>query len=365
MTQPVRVALVALLAAGRSGVPRYTAALVRALDGVSDQFDALELRVVTTAAGASALGPLRVEVELVGQALSSPTEGLRRVVAEQLAARRTSADLLHFFDLTGPLLAPTRRFVTTLHDASGARGRDTLRFGYKRFVQPWALRHARAVVAVSAFSRDEAVAYFGADPGRMTVIHSGPGLPPTEGATSSGGAPSGDFLLYIGDLSAHKNLVFLVDVFERAGTPERLVLAGRPGDGYSELASRIEASPAGDRILTLFSPSDEQIDGLYRDAIATVLPSRYEGFGFTPLEAMARGCPVVASDIPALRETAGDGALLLPLDAEAEWVEAVQEVTGSEDLRARMRARGNEVVSKYSWEQTARGLCKLFLKVAQ
>lgn len=356
MTQPRRVALIGLLAAGRSGVPRYTAALVRALDAVSADFPELELQLVATPTALEALGPLHLDVGVVGRALGNPHAGPRRLLAEQLAARSSRADLLHFFDLTGPVLAPGRRFVTTLHDASGTDGRHRLRFGYKRFLQPWALRHAASIVSVSAFSRDQAVMRFGADPQRITVIHSGPGLEPPSEATRG----EGDYLLYVGDLSRHKNLLFLIGVVERV-EGVRLVLAGRPGAGYSELAERIAASPAQVRVIA--DPSDEEIERLYRSAVATVLPSRHEGFGFTPLEAMARNCPVLASDIPAVREVSGDGALLLPLDDAEAWVDAVRDVTGSERVRADLRARGSETVRRYSWQRTARELCAVFRNV--
>jgi glycosyltransferase involved in cell wall biosynthesis len=356
VTRRRRVALIGLLAAGHAGVPRYTAALVRALDAVAGEFHELDLRLVATPAALEALGPLHLDVSVVGRPLGNPSAGPRRLLAEQLAARSAHADLLHFFDLSGPVFAPRRRFVTTLHDASGTVGRHRLRFGYKRFVQPWAVRHAAAIVSVSAFSRDEAVLRFDADPQRITVVHSGPGFEPDGDA----GRGEGDFLLYVGDLSRHKNLPFLVDVVERAAGV-RLVLAGRPGDGYSDLARRMATSPA--QVSVVANPSDEELEQLYRSAVATVLPSLYEGFGFTPLEAMARDCPVLASDIPAVREISGDGALLLPLDDGAAWVDAVRDVTHNERTRAELRARGRATVGRYSWQRTARGLCDVFRSV--
>jgi phosphatidylinositol alpha-mannosyltransferase len=94
--------------------------------------------------------------------------------------------------------------------------------------------------------------------------------------------------------------------------------------------------------------------------VALLLPSTYEGFGFTPLEAMARGCPVLASDIPALREIAGDGAHLLPPHAEERWREAIEQVAGDAAFREGLRARGTATVARYSWDSTARGVLELF-----
>ncbi|HZC28112.1 MAG TPA: glycosyltransferase family 1 protein [Gaiellaceae bacterium] len=362
MSGDLRVALSGLGAAGRSGVPRYAGSLLRALDRVAPEFDRLRLELLTTPAGADVVKPAHLELQLVGRTLGWPHAGGRRIVAEQLAARTHRANLLHFFDLTGPLLAPRRPFVTTLHDVAIAHDRRPFLYAYKRRVQPWALRTAKAAVAVSSFARDEAVARLGADPARITVVRSGPGLEPT-GTTRTNGAMPRDFILYVGDLTLHKNLPFLLDVFEDADLSAQLVLVGRRGERYPEIRDRIRRSSAAERIAVVEDADDARVDSLYRHALATVLPSRYEGFGFTPLEAMARDCPVLASDIPALRETAGDGALLLPLDARSQWVDALRRVAHDEALRAELRARGRANVARYSWDDAARTLCRLFLRV--
>ena len=111
--------------------------------------------------------------------------------------------------------------------------------------------------------------------------------------------------------------------------------------------------------------SDEELERLYRSAVALVLPSVYEGFGFTALEAMARDCPVLASDIPALREVSGSGALLLPPGDEGAWAAAMQRVVGDEAARAELRARGAETVARYSWDTTARGVLDVLSRAAQ
>jgi len=107
------------------------------------------------------------------------------------------------------------------------------------------------------------------------------------------------------------------------------------------------------------------IDALYRSATALLLPSRYEGFGFTPLEAMTRGCPVLASDIPPLREVSGEGAMLLPLDDEDAWADGIRRIVADASLRDDLRRRGADTAAHYSWERTARELCGLFLRVSR
>ena len=124
--------------------------------------------------------------------------------------------------------------------------------------------------------------------------------------------------------------------------------SGRPGRRSESTSSPSRPTPTSPR--------------LYADATAFVFPSLYEGFGFPPLEAMARGCPVLASDIPSLREIAGDGALLLALD-EQVWAQAIRRVVSDPGLRDELRERGRRNVDRYSWQQTAREVCALLESV--
>jgi glycosyltransferase involved in cell wall biosynthesis len=340
-------------------VPRYTIALARALDRVAGDFAGLRLTLLTTGAGAEQVDADTLETR-VPQVARSLTRGPLRLAAEQLLAPFARGDLLHFFDLAGPVLARSKPFVATVHDAAAVRSGELSgsRRAYKRRLQPWAVRRARRLVAVSEFAKDEAVRHLGADPERVTVIHSGPGL--LESSTSSAGDADGAYLLYVGGLAANKNLPFLVRAFEQAGVDARLKLVGRPAPGADELLETIRGSSAGSRIDIVSDASDEELDRLYRGAVALLHPSLYEGFGFTPLEAMTRGCPVLESDIPPLREVSGDGALVLPLDAGA-WADAIRRVVADEALRADLRRRGEETAVRYSWDSTARALCELFL----
>lgn len=352
------VSLFGLVAGGGSGVARYTSALARGLDRVHQEFPGVRLEFLTNPAGVERTPLEGIETRVVGFGGRRAAGGPLRLAVEHVLARRARADLLHFFDTTGPVLAPSRPFVSTAHDATIAYGYNPVRGGYKRRLYPWALRRARAVVAVSAFARDEVVRHFGADPARIHVIHSGPGLGETDGAVAA--APDrGPYLLYVGNLAANKNLPFLVRAFGASSAPGRLVLAGRPGEGYDALEAELARSPRRGDVDLRTDVSDAEIEGLYRGASALVLPSLYEGFGFTPLEAMSRGCPVVASDIPAVREVSGDGALLVPLD-EPAWAAALDRVAGDQALRDELRERGRSTVARYSWDETARGVCRLF-----
>ena len=346
-------------------MPRYAAKLAQALDRAAPSYPELRLSLLTTLAGAEAIAPRSLPVRTVGGRRSFVNAGPGRLLLEHSAVRGVRADLLHYFDLSGPVLAPRRPFVTTIHDMSPLHGFRRLQNTYKRRLFPWALARAGAAVAVSQFAKDEAVELLGAEPSKIHVVHSGPGLSAdTAPTTVPVAAPGEPFLLYVGNLSTNKNLPLLLRAFHRSKAPVRLVLAGRPREGAAEVRAAVAGGNRADSIELWEDPSDDVVDGLYRAAVALLLPSTYEGFGFTPLEAMARGCPVLASDIPALREIAGDGAMLLPPHAEERWREAIELVVGDMAVRDDLRARGAATVEKYSWDSTARGVLELFGTVA-
>jgi glycosyltransferase involved in cell wall biosynthesis len=357
----LRVCLVGLIAGGQSGIPRYAAALTNGLDRVASEFPDLSVRLLTTQGGAQAADTRNIAVELVRGPFPDASAGLRRIISEQVGARGAEADLLHFFDLSGPVLARRRPFVTTVHDAAIRHGFERARTVHKRLLQPWAIRHATGAVAVSGFARDEAVRELDGDPARIHVIHSGPGLI----AESDDASPLDEtpYILYVGNLAAHKNLPFLVRAFGAAGVDARLVLVGTRGQRFQEVRRAVAASAARERIEIRRNTSDVELDRMYRGAAMLVLPSMYEGFGFTALEAMARGCPVLAADIPALREVSGDGALLLPVADEDAWSQAIRRVLSDQELREDLRRRGEQTVRRYSWEETAREVCRLFLRL--
>jgi glycosyltransferase involved in cell wall biosynthesis len=345
-------------------VPRYAAALTRAIDRVASEFPGLRVTLLTTAAGAAAIDAHSIDVDVVAEKSRRVNAGPGRIFLEQVVVRRRDAHVFHYFDVTGPVLAPRRRFVATVHDAAFAHGYAPRSSAYKRRLYPWALRRATALVAVSEFAKDEAVRLFGADAAKISVVHSGPGLgrpPETTSAATDDGPP---VLLYVGNFGGNKNLPFLVRSFDRASTDARLVLAGRPRGDAGELRRAIAAAKARDRIQIAGDVPDAELERLYRSARALVLPSAYEGFGFTALEAMARGCPVLASDIPALREIAGRGAQLLPLGDENAWAAAMSRVVADKAMREELRARGAATVAQYSWDSAARGVLEVLSRAA-
>ena len=366
---PLTVSFVALNIGARGGVPRYATALARALDELSVGYPSLHLSLLTTPRGAELADLRHLRVETAKTRLALAPRGPSRVLAEQLALRGQRSELLYFFDLSGPLLAPRRPFIATIHDFSFLHGYSRFRHAYRRLLTPWAVRRATKLVAISNFAKEEAIRLASARAEAIEVIHSGPGFVRPDSAVnraeadpapSDSGRPQ---LLYVGDLTASKNVGTIVRAYGQTSSTASLVLAGRPGERFSELDDLIQSSPRRADIAVLTDASDEQLERLYARAHALLLPSYYEGFGFTALEAMTRGCPVLESDIPALREVSGSGAMLLPPDDVHAWAEAMSRVTTDAALREGLRSAGFETAARYSWEETGRRVLELLLRV--
>ena len=362
----MRVLLSAFIAGGRTGIPRYAIEVSRAIDTVASEFDDLQIGLVATPTGAESIDARNLRVRIVGERFPKIDRAPARLALEQLHIRGRPADLVHYFDFVGPWLA-TRGlpYTTTLHDLKFITNPDAYtpaQRAQKRVMARHVARTAARVVAISQFAGDEAVDILGIPSERVRVIHSGPGFTPTAGDP----VPSpveGEYLLCVGTLSSTKNVPFLIAAYERSGVTQPLVLAGGRAPGFEDVERAIAATSCRDRVIMISGASDAEIDALYRGATALLLPSTYEGFGFTPLEAMARGCPVLASDIPVVREISGDGAWLLPLNDLESWAAALRAVTVDEALRNALRELGTKTALRYSWEKTARRLCQLFREV--
>jgi glycosyltransferase involved in cell wall biosynthesis len=240
--------------------------------------------------------------------------------------------------------------VVTIHDlAFEVYRRDfSARTGWKyRTFAPRAARSAERIICMSSFTAGDVVARYGVDPGKVRVIPLAPAL-----AAGREPAPPGPYLLGVGDLRAKKDPLTLVRAWRalRAeGVPHRLVLAGADaGEG-----PRLREA-AGDEPLEITGyVSDGQLDALLRGADVLVHPSLYEGFGLVVVEAMGRGCPVIAARATALPETAAGAALLFEPGDPQDLAAAVRGVLEDQDLRESLVASGRRRAAELSWTRTA------------
>lgn len=215
------------------------------------------------------------------------------------------------------------------------------------------LQRAAAVIAISEATRRDLLDLFGLDPARVTVIHEGVDralFRPTAATAST------RYLLYAGTLDPHKNVPFLLDVFARlkALVPDiRLKLVGRHDPARTAtMRGSVPDAIRGDVQFVGFV-SDETLAALMAGCAAFVFPSRNEGFGLAPAEAMACGAPVIAAAAGSLPEVVGNGGVLLSPDDAGAWVGELVRLLGDEAYRETLSARALARSDAFSWDAAA------------
>ncbi|MCC6309769.1 MAG: glycosyltransferase family 4 protein [Trueperaceae bacterium] len=292
--------------------------------------------------------------------------GPRRLALDWSAGLLPRASLLHFFDFAGPLLTPWRPFSATVYDAHIIRNPgsfDRLALRHKLATRRFVASRARGLIAISRFARDEAVQLLGVPSRRVRVVYPGPGLPASVPHEKESPARK-DFLLYVGGFAAWKAVPFLVQVHAAMQWDIPLVLVGREDAEINQVRSAIARSHRRQLITLETRADDDKIHQLYSEARAFVFASRYEGFGLPVTEAMARGCPVVASDIPAIREVAGRGIRLVPPTDVSAWASTLDKLVASPELCTSLAQDGLEVVSGLSWDRAARETWDTIARIA-
>ncbi|MBL8659732.1 MAG: glycosyltransferase family 4 protein [Rhodospirillales bacterium] len=265
----------------------------------------------------------------------------------------------------GPVVHP--RHIVAIHDAAVFAIAQNFSRPYRAFY--WALtpllaRTTRAMVTVSEFSRNELAQYFPTTARKLRVVWNGAEHIHAERAdaavlSTNGLAPS-RYVLALGSLSRNKNVGLVTRAFAAMDDLDlRLAVAGA---GSSRVFSG-SAVQHGPRIGALGYVSDAAIRALYENALCFVFPSFYEGFGIPPLEAMQCGCPVIVSDIPALRETCGDAALYCdphdPRSLEAQ----IRALAERPELRDRLRELGLARARRFTWDRSAEMLLDVVREV--
>lgn len=243
-------------------------------------------------------------------------------------------------------------FVLTVHDLSFAvRPRDFTRYErlWHRLARPRRqVARAARVLADSAATRDDLVARYGADPERITVVPPGvdPPAPEAEARDAAAGR-SRRYLLAVGALEPRKAPGVLAEAYRLAraqGLDADLVVAGE---------GRCADVLTGPGITRLGSVGDRELDRLYRGALAVVLPSYLEGFGYPPLEAALRGTPSVVSDLPVFHETVGEGALRVPPGDAQALAAALRTIADDAGLREALAHRARGAAAAFTWSRAA------------
>lgn len=232
--------------------------------------------------------------------------------------------------------------------------------------------HADQIIAVSHATAADIAHYYGRSMG-VHVVHHGVNHEqfylPTPAQKSEAWlklhaalpAIQQPYLLYVGQIQPRKNLIRLIEAFElvkQTRTDLQLVIAGGHGWLQQPILARIAASPVKSSIIVTGAVADELLAPLYWHAEAFVLPSLQEGFGMPLLEAQACGCPVVTSNLSAMPEVAGEGAILVDPQSSTSIAEGINTALQNQ---AELTQKGLANAQKFSWDTTASHVLKILL----
>jgi alpha-1,3-rhamnosyl/mannosyltransferase len=286
---------------------------------------------------------------------------------------RRLAPLLMAADGNAVLFAPNYLFPPLFRFAAGERVATIHDLGVIKV--PWAVRPdsglaLRERLERTLFAADllltpsEAVRRelidLGVAPGRVRAIHHGTGVLSEATPAPLPAAIPARFALHVGTIEPRKNVAVLLAAWRRmrlAGTagmaPPPLVLCGGWGWNAEEIRTQIEEAAREGWVVHLGYVTAGELAALYAAAELVALPSFYEGFGLPAIEALAAGAPLVASDLPVLREVAGDAALYAPPDRPDLWAERIDALLADANLRAELRRKGLERSRLFDWKRAA------------
>jgi glycosyltransferase involved in cell wall biosynthesis len=297
-----------------------------------------------------------------------------------LFLRGLSPDLVHIPLNRVPLLM-MRPYVVTIHDITSLlydeKQHSALRMLLRRYRYRRGLRRANRVIAVSDATRRDVETMMGVPPERISRVYNAPEPGFLEGPTNTARQEeimeryqiNYPFLLYAGNIRKHKNIPRLVEAFavvrgQLAHHPVyrdlRLVIIGDTISQYPVVRQTVIKSRVEQLVRFLGFVPFETLRCFYQRAAAFVFPSRHEGFGLPPLEAMACGTPVVTSNVSSLPEVVGEAAVLVNAENVFDIAHGIKDVLLDEGLRAELIRRGHLQARRFSWERTARQVLEIY-----
>ncbi len=281
-------------------------------------------------------------------------------------ARRLHIDLLHSTDFIPPLWVRSFKSVITVHDLAFLRWPHFLTEDSARYYGQVdaAVERADHIIAVSESTKNDLVKLLGAPRDKITVVYEAadPIYRPMARAEALASMRSkyplpDEFILFVSTIEPRKNITTLLHAYRRLLDSYKisagLVLAGATGWLSQQIFDTVEQLDLQSHVTFLGRVQNGDLVYLYNLARCLAHPAYYEGFGLTPLEAMACGTPVVVSNVSSLPEVVGDAALLIDPNNEEELAVALHRLLADDALHASLRDKGLARARTFTWERAA------------
>jgi glycosyltransferase involved in cell wall biosynthesis len=280
------------------------------------------------------------------------------------------ANIFHptFYNLTGglefaeigcPVVITVHDFIKALYPHLEGDSTEALRH------QREAIRHAAHLICVSQATERDLLACHPEAKGKTSVIHHGSSFPVCE-EPQAGEVLERPMFLFVGRRATYKNFGMVLRAFSKACQAHpgiQLRLAGPPLD--DEERWQIHFLGISNRVDSSVFPDERALQQLYRNSAALLYPSRHEGFGIPPLEAMACGTVAVTSDATSLPEVVGDGGIMLDPANEEAWTECILQIASGKIRRSELIERGRKRAATFSWEKSAQSHVEIYKALAQ
>ena len=354
------------------GIGTYIRNLLRHLGKIDRETEYVLLCHAADLGIAAQLGPnFRTVLE------ASPNYSLREQIHVPWVLRRERPDVFHAPHYVLSPATPCRA-VVTIHDCIHLMFPQYLpnraAYVYARALMWNAARQAHRILTVSEASKRDIIHFFNVAPEKVVVAYNA--IEERFAATPSDEAIARvreryqldhQFVLYVGNIKPHKNLVRLIEAFDqlrRRGFDDlKLLIIGDEISKLPALRRAVHSHKLHKHVRFLGYLQDETLAILYRLAAVFVFPSLYEGFGLPPLEAMASGTPVVTSNVSSMPEVAGDAAVLVDPYNVDSIVDGIAAVLRDPPLREALRARGFARAGEFSWARSVARTQALYQEV--
>jgi glycosyltransferase involved in cell wall biosynthesis len=305
-----------------------------------------------------------------------PWYSLREQILLPWILYRHRVDLMHFPHFNVPFLY-FRPFVMTIHDfimwkyPNSAQNAVTthhfvlyrIKYFVYRMLMYWTARRAKKIIAVSQHTANDCRSLLHLAPRQIEVIHEASGITARD-ELQSVKPERPPYMLSVGNAYPHKNLELLIDAFTDRKDEIQLMICGQNDIFHQKLQLLIKEKGLEERIIHCGYVGDEQLEALYRGAMAFIFPSLEEGFGLPGLEAMERGIPVIASNTGSLPEIFGDAALFFDPLSKKQLQDQITRVANDSALRDDLRRKGFARSQLFRWDLTAQQTSHLYHAIA-